>query len=107
MSDNLPAAPETSFQFFVAEDGRTKISVRFEGESVWLSQKALAELFGKDVRTINEHIQNIFEENELAPEATIRNFRIVQNEGSRQDLRPLWIACKSPASKEKSHEQVA
>jgi hypothetical protein len=84
MSDNLPAAPDTSFQFFVAEDGKIKISVRFEGESVWLSQKALAELFGKDVRTINEHIQNIFEEKELAPEATIRNFRIVQNEGARQ-----------------------
>lgn len=82
--DNLPAAPDTAFQFFVAEDGKTKVSVRFEGETVWLSQKALAELFGKDVRTVNEHIQNILEEKELAPEATIRNFRIVQNEGARQ-----------------------
>jgi hypothetical protein len=85
MSDeNLPAAPDTSFQFFIAEDGKTKIAVRFERETVWLSQKYLAELFGKDVRTINEHILNILEEKELAPEATIRNFRIVQFEGSRQ-----------------------
>ena len=87
--DNLPAAPDTAFQFFVAEDGKTRVSVRFEGETVWLSQKALAELFGKDVRTINEHIQNILEENELAPEATIRNFRIVQNEGARQVNRSV------------------
>lgn len=44
---------------------------------------------------------------ELAPGATIRNFRIVQNEGARQNLRLLWNACKNPASEEKNHEQIA
>ena len=44
----------------------------------------MAELFQKDVRTINEHIRNIYSEGELAPEATIRKFRIVQTEGTRQ-----------------------
>ncbi len=87
--DNLPLVLDTSFQLFNSEDGKTRIAVRFEGESVWLSQKALAELYGKDVRTINEHIKNIFEEKELSPEATIRNFRIVQNEGARQISRSL------------------
>ncbi|MBN2063284.1 MAG: hypothetical protein JW745_00665 [Sedimentisphaerales bacterium] len=48
------------------------IQVRLEGESVWLSQKLLAELYGIAVPTINEHITNIYEENELSPEATIR-----------------------------------
>ncbi|MCE1195272.1 virulence RhuM family protein [bacterium] len=90
MSDNtLPIPPDTDFRFFVAEDGRTHISVRLEAETVWLSQKAMAELFAKDVRTINEHIQNILEEKELGPVATIRNFRIVQQEGGRQISRDV------------------
>jgi hypothetical protein len=53
------------------------------GETVWLTQALMAELFGKDVRTINEHLQNLFEEGELDPEATIRKFRIVRDEGGR------------------------
>ena len=68
---------------YQTEDGQTRVQVRLENETVWLSQKQLAELFQKDVRTINEHIQNIYEEGELQPEPTIRNFRIVQTEGSR------------------------
>jgi hypothetical protein len=60
-----------------------------EDETVWLTQKLMAELFQKDVRTINEHIRNIYEEGELAPEATIRKFRIVQTEGSRQVSRKV------------------
>jgi hypothetical protein len=72
---------------YQTEDGRTGIEVRFEGETAWLSQKQLAELFQKDVRTINEHIRNILEERELEPEATIRKFRIVQREGNRDTGR--------------------
>jgi hypothetical protein len=49
----------------------------------------MSDLFQKDVRTVNEHIQNIYEEGELAPEATIRKFRIVQSEGSRQVTREI------------------
>ncbi|MEA3332268.1 MAG: virulence RhuM family protein [Pseudomonadota bacterium] len=63
------------------------IQVRLEGETVWLSQKLIAELFQKDVRTINEHVQNIYDDDELLPEATIRKFRIVRMEGSRQVKR--------------------
>ena len=84
--DNLPAS---EFLIYHAEDGRTRIQVQLEDETVWLTQKMMSELFQKDVRTINEHIQNIFEEGELVPEATIRNFRIVQNEGSRQVSRDV------------------
>lgn len=85
--DTFPISPDTAFQFFVSEDGKTRIAVRFEQENVWLSQKLLADLFDKDVRTINEHIQNILAENELQAESTIRNFRIVQTEGLRQVAR--------------------
>jgi hypothetical protein len=74
---------------YQTEDGLTRLEVHLENETVWLSQKMLAELFQKDVRTINEHIQNIFDEGELTPVATIRNFRIVQTEGARQVTRQV------------------
>ncbi|MEC9482591.1 MAG: hypothetical protein UMU75_04590, partial [Halomonas sp.] len=69
--------------FFQTEDGQARIECRFEDETIWLTQALIAELYQKDVRTINEHLQNIFDEDELAPEATIRKFRIVRQEGSR------------------------
>lgn len=65
---------------YQTEDRKTRLEVRLEDETVWLTQKMMAELFQKDVRTINEHIQNVYDENELTSEATIRNFRIVQIE---------------------------
>jgi hypothetical protein len=72
------------FLVYQDEDGTLKLEVRLEDETVWLSQKLMAELFQKDVRTINEHIKNIYEEGELDPNSTIRKFRIVQTEGRRQ-----------------------
>jgi len=66
-----------------------KVDVVMEGETVWLSQRQMAELFDKDVRTVNEHIQNIFEEAELQRDGTIRNFRIVQTEGKREVTREV------------------
>jgi hypothetical protein len=75
--------PGSEIILYQTEDGRTRLEVKLENETVWLTQKQLAELFQKDVRTINEHIQNVFSEGELQREATIRNFRIVQTEGTR------------------------
>ena len=66
-------------------DGQTKIEVRLQDETVWLTQKLMAELFQKDVRTINEHIKNIFAEGELLPESVIRNFRITAADGKNYD----------------------
>ncbi|MFH1467839.1 MAG: virulence RhuM family protein [Pseudomonadota bacterium] len=70
-------------------NGTTRLQVRLVDGTVWLSQALMASLFGKDVRTINEHLRNIYEEGELASEATIRNFRIVQTEGSREVSREV------------------
>jgi hypothetical protein len=70
--------PKSELILYQTEDNRTRIEVRLENETVWLTQKLMAELFQKDVRTINEHIQNVFEEGELQRGATIRKFRIVQ-----------------------------
>ena len=69
---------------YQTEDGKIKIDVRFQDETVWLSQKLMAELFQVSVPTINEHIKNIYEEAELSPKPTIRKFLIVQIEGARQ-----------------------
>ncbi|MCE5264754.1 MAG: virulence RhuM family protein [Deltaproteobacteria bacterium] len=74
---------------YQTEDGKTKVEVRLQDETVWLSQKVMAELSQKDLRTINEHIGNIYDEGELVPEATIRKFRIVQSEGARQVAREI------------------
>jgi hypothetical protein len=76
---------------FVASTGDNPQSVemRYEDENIWLTQKMMATLYDVDVRTVNEHIQKIFFDNELAEEATIRNFRIVQTEGTRQVEREV------------------
>ena len=65
------------------------IEMRYENENVWLTQKMMAELYGVDVRTINEHISKILSDGELPEDPTIRNFRIVQTEGSRQVSRDV------------------
>jgi len=81
--------PRSSIVLYQTEDGRTRIQCRFEDETIWLTQALLAELFQKDVRTINEHIQNIYEEGELDRAATLRKFRMVRTEGARQVTREL------------------
>ena len=63
------------------------IEIRYEDENIWLTQKMMATLYGVNVRTINEHIQKIYSDAELEEDSTIRNFRIVQEEGSLQVTR--------------------
>ncbi len=74
---------------YQTEDGRTRVECRFADETIWLSQALLAELYQKDVRTINEHLKNLYEEGELESEATIRKFRIVRMEGKREVAREI------------------
>lgn len=82
-----PLPPTGEVILYAAADGRTRVECRFAGETAWLTQALMAELFGKDVRTINEHLQNLFEEGEIDPGATIRKFRIVRMEGGREVAR--------------------
>jgi hypothetical protein len=67
---------------YKTKDG-PRLDVRLEQETVWLTQKQMAVLFDKDIRTVNEHVSNIYKENELHQIPTIRKFRIVQKEGGR------------------------
>ncbi|MBI4701314.1 MAG: virulence RhuM family protein [Deltaproteobacteria bacterium] len=81
--------PTGEIVLYQTEDGRTRLECRFVEETLWLTQALMAELFQKDVRTINEHLRNLFEEGELDPGATIRSFRIVRQEGGRQVSREI------------------
>ncbi len=74
---------------YQADDGLTRLQVRLTGHTVWLTQKHMAELFQKDVRTtINEHIHHIFDEGvELQPEAVIRNYRTTAADGKNYDTQ--------------------
>ena len=74
---------------YQTEDGLTKIDVRFEDETVWLTQQQMAELFQSSRSNIVEHIQHIYEEGELDEAATCRKFRQVRTEGSRQVTREI------------------
>jgi len=77
------------FLIFQSQAKDDSIEVKFENETVWLSQKMIAKLFDVDVRTINEHLKNIYKNHELVENATVRNFRIVQKEGNRQVNRNI------------------
>ena len=92
MSDQTPepsASSKGQFLVYEAEDGRVKIDVRLSDETVWLSQALIAELFQTSVPNISMHIRNVYEEGELQPEATIKKFLTVRQEGNRAVRRQL------------------
>lgn len=77
------------FLIFTGQAGEQSIEARYENETIWLSQKLMATLFDVGINTINYHLKEVFESGEVQPEATIRKFRIVQTEGSRQVARNI------------------
>src|SRR5665213_2703813 len=74
---------------YESSTGNTKVDVRLEDETVWLTQEQMATLFGKGRSTITEHISNVYEEGELEQSPTCRKFRQVRNEGSREVERDI------------------
>jgi len=76
-------------QMFIYNDGGLRLQVRLDGQTVWLSQAGMAELFQTTKQNISLHIQNVFEEGELAPEATVKQYLTVQTEGNRQVRRAI------------------
>ncbi len=74
---------------YQTESGNIKVDVMFEDDSIWLSQAQICEVFGKAKSTISEHIKAIFEEEELSPISTVRNYRTVQKEGNREVERDI------------------
>ena len=86
MSDNANL-PAPQGQFLIYTDGASQLQVRLDGNTVWLTQKLIAELYDVTVPTVNEHLAGIYGERELSEEGTIRKFRIVQREGTRDVSR--------------------
>ena len=74
---------------YTTEDGIIKINVQLDNETVWLTQKQLVELYQTAKSTVSEHIKNIYTDEELTPDATVRKIRTVQNEGKREVERAL------------------
>ena len=87
-NDLLPSDPG-EFLFYKTEDGRTRLQVRMEGETVWLSQRDMAELFQTSKQNVSLHIKNVFDEREVTPEATVKKYLTVQTEGSRRVERSV------------------
>lgn len=90
-SNSIPSnsGPVGELILYETDDGRTRVECRFVDESLWLSQALISELFGVSIPTVNEHLRNIYEGEELVPEATIRKFRIVRFEGEREVSRMI------------------
>ena len=74
------------FLIFTSQAGEQGIEARYEDETVWLTQKLMATLFDVDIRTISEHLKNIFLCGELHEDSVIRKFRIIQTEGTRTEV---------------------
>lgn len=89
--EKLLRSSAAEYLTFVAATGDSSesIEMRYDDENIWLTQKMMATLYDVDVRTINDHIQKIYEDGELQEDTTIRNFRIVQTEGTRQVSRQI------------------
>lgn len=83
------AGRRSDFLLYTTPDGDVRVEVFFEDETVWLTQRRMAELFNIDIRTVSEHLQNIYDTGELITERTIRKNRIVQNEGGRKVEREV------------------
>ena len=81
--------PQSEIILYQTEDGRTRIQCRFEDETLWLTQALIAELFQVSVPTVSEHLKNIYADDELVAEATLRKFRIVRAEGRREVAREI------------------
>ena len=77
---------ESNIILYTTDNGSVSIQVQYEDGTFWLTQKRMTELFGVDVRTVNYHLKEIYNSEELTEEATIRKIRIVQQEGNRYEV---------------------
>lgn len=77
----MPALPHTEFLLYTGSDGQTNVSVLVQDETVWITQEAMQQLFGRAKSTISEHISNVFSERELERDSVVRNFRTTASDG--------------------------
>src|SRR5690606_38418159 len=87
MATKLIRNSTAEFLIFTGQAGEQSIEARYEDNTIWLSQKLMAELFAVDVRTISEHLKNIFKSEELTENSVIRKFRITATDGKSYDTQ--------------------
>ena len=80
---------DKQIEIYKSDDGQAQIEVRLEADTVWLNRQQLAELFGRDVKTVGKHVNNVFKEGELERGATVAKFATVQTEGERSVERQV------------------
>jgi hypothetical protein len=78
---------ESNFLLYKTDDGAIKVEVVFHGETIWLTQIKMAELFDVDIRTVSEHLQNVFKAQELSQESVIRKFRNTAEDGKSYETQ--------------------
>lgn len=78
-------------EFYKTDQNELSLEVRVDEETIWLTQKQMSQLFQKDVRTVNEHIKNVFKEGELEEDSVIRKFRITASDGNKRIAAALFI----------------
>lgn len=90
-TDNEEALQQSEIILYQTEDGQTRVDVRLENETVWLSLNDIAHLFDRDKSVISRHIRNVFSEGELERDSVVANFATVQNEGERTVSRTKML----------------
>jgi hypothetical protein len=89
LKNHHPKTPDSEIIIYQTDDGKTRIDVRIQEETVWLSLNQMAELFQRDKSVISKHIRNIYEEGELEQTATVAHYATVQFEGDREVARNI------------------
>ncbi|EIE1274146.1 virulence RhuM family protein [Vibrio parahaemolyticus] len=89
MTDNIPQAPQGEFVFFTSTDGQTRVECRFESDTLWLSQAAMADLYQVSSQAITQHIKAVYSEGELEQNSTCKDYLQVQLEGGREVKRNI------------------
>ena len=90
--ENSLSPNQSDFILFVSQNGEVKVDVLLQGATVWLTQKAMQELFDKAKQTVSEHIRNIFKEGELYEELVVRKFRTTTPHGAMPDkIQENWV----------------
>ena len=89
MSDELVPPAPGEFLLYPTEDGRTRLEIRFDGETLWLTQAQMAELFQTSVPTVNSHLRSVLESGEVDAEATVKPYLTVRSEGGRTTYRTV------------------
>ena len=89
MTRDFGALPTSGLVLYQTEDGQTRLECRFDGDTIWLTQVMMAELFQTSVPNINIHLKAIFAEGELREDPTVKSYLIVRSEGVRRVSRPV------------------